>query len=164
MPICMTMPIIGRYPIADPIIGTTLYKMYVKLICINRYMLASNLSFVIPQFKAEQGSFLMNTQYFYWAANPFCRLFRDQTETGDAFIEVWENHTGVSVGGFCCLDTDIVISQPVVIRKRPNVEKGPDPKRKEIDTIDATIEEKKYGIITPYLVNNKHLNCNLHIR
>ena len=87
----------------------------------------------------------MDIECFYWAANSFCRLFRDHTETNDAFLEAWEEYTGVSEDGYCCPDR-VSASQVTVTRKRPTVEKGPDAKRKEMDTIDANIEQKKYGI------------------
>ena len=87
----------------------------------------------------------MDIECFYWAANSFCRLFRDHTETNDAFLEAWEEYTGVSEDGYCCPDRASA-SRVTVTRKRPTVEKGPDAKRKEMDTIDANIEQKKYGI------------------
>ena len=64
--------------------------------------------------------------------------------TNGAFLEAWEEYTGVNEEACCCPDK-ATVSQVTIVRKRPTVEKGSDAKRKEMDTIDANIEVKKYG-------------------
>ena len=91
----------------------------------------------------------MAEEHYNWDTNMFSKLFKDMTTTAADFLEVWEENTGISFGGFACIDplTDIErVPSGTSSRKRVSTSNNSQAKKKkQLDEIDAAIEKKKYG-------------------
>ena len=98
----------------------------------------------------------MLLEYFYWNANAFCKLFMTNNHSSGDFLEIWKENTGISMDGYCCIDSMSVAADMLLPSKQSSAATTPRKrastvanqkakKKKQLDEIDALIEEKEFG-------------------
>ena len=101
----------------------------------------------ILQISAQKGTFLMAVDSFYWKGNDFCKYFRGHTNSGNTFLDIWEDMIGIDTeGNFCRVEDEVMQQIPAKRSQAPTPTMAKVTKKaKECELIDSVIEQKKYG-------------------